>query len=151
MPMDIADKWQLAYRYFRKRYARYGEFASDFAAHCAEHWLLGRHHDKYLKWMASDYVRTQLRGTKDAMNKISQSIDEEPWKVPTKVPPEIARFEDCWLLRDPRLTERQRAMLILHYEYGFNLKEIADLFGLGMPRVSQIITEAQTQQRDRMK
>lgn len=63
---------------------------------------------------------------------------------------ELGRFVESSLLRDRRLSERERIVLVLHYEWGFNLKEIGDVLAVSESRASQVLTQALSSQKKRI-
>lgn len=63
---------------------------------------------------------------------------------------QLRRFEESSLLRDRRLQERERIVLILYYEWGFRLKEIGDLLAVSESRVSQMLDQTLRRQKERI-
>lgn len=63
---------------------------------------------------------------------------------------QLGRFVESSLLRDRRLSERERIVLILYYEWEFNLKEIGDVLGVSECRASQLLTKAVRDQKERI-
>lgn len=64
---------------------------------------------------------------------------------------EIKSFIESYTLRDPKLTQIERAILILHFQWGFVLREIADVFNLSEGRVSQMLKEILRVEKKRIK
>jgi len=52
-----------------------------------------------------------------------------------------AAFNELLDSAEPALKKHERAMLVLYFEYGYELKEIGYMFGIGVPYTSQVISE----------
>lgn len=156
---EIIKQREKAEAYFRRHYPREVEkHLSDFGAYCVEQWLTGRHPRTSYHYLAADFLRSFAHRTRPCGD---SSLDRSPgrlWFGPEadvelglgRDSAELGRFIESSALRDPRLSERSRIILILFYEWGFNLKEIGDLLAVSESRTSQLLASALSQQKERI-
>ncbi len=156
---EIMKKREQAEAFFRSRYPRETErHLSDFGAYCVEQWLTGRDPRTSYHFLAVDFLRSFAHRTRPCGD---SSLDRSPGRI-SLFPEadvelrlggdsaELGRFVESSSLRDPRLPERSRIVLILYYEWGFNLKEIGDLFRVSESRASQMLSAALLSQKERI-
>lgn len=156
---DIQDKREQAEAYFRKIWPRLPpEDVSDFGAYCVEKWLSGRSTSTSYSHLGVDYLRKfknryGARGSSDLM--------AQPTRI--KYDPtvggliqlgsdsfELRRFDESSLLRDRRLGQNERAILILLYEWELTEKEVGDVFGVSESRISQMLHKTMRSQKKRI-
>lgn len=128
---------------------------SDFGAYCVEMWLGGRNTKTSYYHLGVDYLRsfahrTGARGACDLLSQPTRVTLGPEADVELRLgqhSPELGRFIESSALRDRRLSERERIILILYYEWQFNLKEIGDLFSVSESRISQMHHKALSRQK----
>lgn len=156
---ELVSLREKAEMYFKKRWRQFNEeTVSDFGAYCVEQWLTGRHTATSFKYLGVDYLRSftggdGIRGSSDALSRLSRFTDDTESSGLAQHGSdsvELRRFDESSLLRDRRLSERERVVLILYYEWGFDLKEIGDLLAVSESRASQLLDQAVSVQKKRI-
>lgn len=155
--MDDKKKEQ-AEAYFKSRWRGIEEHISDFGQYCVEQWLSGRNPKTSYEYLGIDYLRSfahryGARGSSDMLSRPpGLRMDPEAGGLAQfgADSVELGRFNESSLLRDPRIPQRQRIVLILYYEWGFNLKDIGDVMGVSESRVSQVLDQAVYAQKARL-
>jgi DNA-binding transcriptional MerR regulator len=97
--------------------------------------------------------RFGTRGSSDLLSqptRVKANADFDPIDQLGSDSAELGRFIESSALRDRRLSERDRIILILTYEWGFNLKEIGDLLAVSESRASQLLHSALRAQKKRI-
>lgn len=153
-------KWKnSAEAYFKKAYPKLcEEHLSDFGAYCVEQWLSGRDPRTSREFLAIDYLRSFANCTRNGRLRFHASTAGAiPFGPETDVDErlgrdshELGRFIESSALRDRRLSQKQRIVLILYYEWGLDLKEIGDVMGVSESRVSQVLAQALREQASRL-
>jgi DNA-directed RNA polymerase specialized sigma subunit len=117
-------------------------------------WIRGGEIRSNFLWMRSDFFREYGRKFKhdkrglpsrDIMRLSRRQYEDDQFKLSEVLqgPSQgIEEFEVGVQLRDPRLGEKYRTILILRFEWGLNLKEIGDVLGVTESRVSKLFKEA---------
>lgn len=145
--------------FFRKRWRGISdEEISDFGAYCVEQWLNGRSPKTSYEYLGIDYLRSFAHryGTRGSSDMLSRPPGLRVYSETGDVPQlgadsfELRRFNESSALRDRRLSERERIVLILHYEWGFTLKEIGDLLAVSESRISQMLDQTLSAQKKRI-
>lgn len=134
------------------------EHVSEFGAYCVEQWLTGRHPQTAREFLAIDYLRSFANCTRNGRVRFHGSSRGRVSLGPKadvelglgKNSFELGRFIESSALRDPRLSQRERIVLILSYEWGFSLKEIGDVLAVSESRVSQVLSTAMSDQKERI-
>lgn len=147
-----------AENYFKKRWPSKKEFAEDFGSFCTIQWLEGKREKTNLYRMAIDYLRTfsssgDAHGSFDILSqRTTKSIEstEVRKRGLGANSSAITRFEAASLLRDGRLNERERIILILYFEWGFTKKEISHVIGVVESRINKIFDEILEAQKKRI-
>lgn len=147
-----------AENYFKKRWPSKKEFAEDFGSFCTIQWLEGKSEKTNFYRLGIDFLRSftggvGLRGSCDAFSRQSaRSTDDKngDTKELARVSRSIERFEHSSLLRDSRLTERERVILILYFEWGFTKKEISHVIGVVESRINKVFAEILEAQKKRI-
>jgi hypothetical protein len=157
MILDLKKRRARAESFFRHKWPRHADtHMSDFGAYCVERWLIGKDLKASYRNIGIDYLRifgdrTGTRGSSDLMasmkTKRVKHLDSQHGKNSF----ELDRFHDAEALRDPRLPQQDRMVLILYFEWEFNLKEIGDLLGISESRSCQMLKKAMADQKERIK
>lgn len=157
--MDLKKLRDKAEKFFRKRWSKQShESVSDFGAYCVEQWLSGRHIETSWEYLSVDYLRKfglkyKERGSSDMLSQVATVHLEDAPSVSARYgdhSKDLDRFENSEALRDKRLPRAHRVIFILFYEWGFTLREIADLFGVSESRICQQHTQALREHRLRL-
>lgn len=151
-----------AEKYFKRRYWKDypPEMAEDFGSFVLEQEHGGR--QTLLRNHAKEFDRENfrrldkkgiLRGSSDFMAQKTRAFDTDKAlrHIPDRRNDITNRFENAHCLRDKRLQTHERCILILHFEWGFTIKEIADVLGGSDGRISQMLTKVLKDQMERMK
>lgn len=121
-------------------------------------WLSGRHPQTSYKYLGIDFLRkfgysTGAHISSDLMSQPTRDLSDTPLGEFHKLASdsyELRRYDESSLLRDKRLSQKQRIVLILYYEWGFNLKEIGDVLGVSESRISQVHNKVLHEQKKRI-
>lgn len=135
--------------YFKKKYNQNEETVSDFGAYCVEQWLSGRHPETSFQYLAIDFLRqfayrSGTRGSSDLMSQPTRRAYDTEAGGPIQFgadSAELRRYDESSLLYVGKIPIKRRIILILYYEWGFNLKEIGYLLGVSESRASQLHRE----------
>lgn len=158
---DLLERRSLAENWFRKKARKHKENTEDFGAYCVEQWLSGRDSRTDLDWLRIDYLRKHLpkyggRGScdlSDQGNKRIQSHRDEPgfvWEEIGNDSSELKRYFESSLLRHTSCPKQERAYLILYYEWGLKVKEIADVHGTTENYAYQVLRRAEAWVKKRL-
>ena len=149
---EAFKKQKIATLLFQKWYPHLPkETISDFGAYCFEQWYSGRYFKTPVEWLAIDFLRkfenrVGTRGSSDVLACSDRiSFDSNPGYAERygRDSPELRGFDESSLLRDRRLSQIQRACLVLYFKWGLSEKEIADCFGFTESRACQLKKIAQ--------
>lgn len=148
--MELNELRIAAQRFFRLQYSQVGfEEIEDFGSYCVEAWLSGKRKTSTpYKYMGIDYMRERT-GSRNLVKKTGVNIERVKEDIGSDSK-DLNRFIDSDMLRDARLPQLTRCILVLYYEWGFDLIEIGDLLGVNASRVSQMLTAAKGLQKKRM-
>ena len=155
----IFEKQKKAEAYFRKHWPKMSaEDVSDFGTYCVEKWLSNRRTKASFSQLGIDFLRefalrTGTRGSSDLMSQPTRVKDDPTSSGFSQLSAhstQLRRFDESSLLRDRRLSREERIILILHYEWGFSLKEIGDLMAVSESRISQMLTKILSDQKKRI-
>lgn len=144
---DIRELQKRAENYFKKRWPSKRDFAEDFGSYCAIKWCENKGKETNLYRLGIDFLRSFTSshgqyGSRDALNQIdTKSIEDIKREKASlgKNSHSIERFDESSCLRDKRLSERERVMLILFFEWGFTKKEISHVFGIAESRTNKVL------------
>lgn len=137
------------------------EDVEDFRQYCAEEYLKGRNLKTPFSHLYVDYFRIygvskkrrqngkQVLSSADALNQPDNVSDDCLLTEFTK--DNINAFIEAEDLRGHRADRIDRATLILHFEWGFKLKEIADLFDMTPEYITKRLRITLNTIKDRLK
>lgn len=155
---DIRELQKRAENYFKKRWPSKRDFAEDFGSYCAIRWCENKGKETNLYRLGIDFLRTFTesagqRGSCDVLGQQStRSLEHTKGSKSGlgSVSGAIARFDESSCLRDKRLSERERVMLILFFEWGFTKKEISHVFGIAESRTNKVLQDILDAQKKRI-
>lgn len=138
--------------FFRTKFAQKpAEEVADFGSFCIEQWLKGRDAKTSFIYLAVDYFRSGESGSRSRRGSdVTQRAPraKDPQEGPTTLdrlvdPRELPGGSSSFAFVRGKLSGKERAVWLLAFEYGFNLKEIGYLFGVTESRVSQWVAGIQ--------